>query len=126
MAFFACIAGCIKRWEDMDDESVSDISELSYSTKIESSVHVSTKPAIIGTAAPTDKPTASDQNTTGGKNIAGSSAGNTSDAHAATGGDGGKTENAHSTLSRDSGGVEQQPGDNKQDGSSEIVASSTI
>lgn len=126
MAFFACIAGCSKLWEDMDDESVSDISELSNSTKIESSVTVSPKPVIIGTAAPTDKPTASDQNATGGKNIAGSSAGNTSDVHAATGGDGGKTENTHSNLDRDSGGVKQQPGDNKRDGSSEIVASPAI
>ena len=83
----------------------SHISELSNSTKIESSVTVSPKPVIIGTAAPTDKPTASDQNATGGKNIAGSSAGNTSDVHAATGGDGGKTENTHSNLDRDSGGV---------------------
>jgi hypothetical protein len=101
MALFVCIAGCNKVREDSDDESISDISELSYPTKTRSPVvHVPPKPAIIGTGAPTDKAIAKDQGVGGKENAAGRGSGAVSDAHAAAGEDGGKTEDANPTSSQ--------------------------
>lgn len=96
MALFVCIAGCSKVREDSDDESISDISELSYPTKTRSPVvHVPPKPAIIGTGASTDKAIAKDQSVGGRENAAGSGTGVVSGAHAAAGEDREKTEDAN-------------------------------
>ena len=101
MALFVCIAGCNKVREDMDDESISDISELSYPTKTRSPiVHVPPKSAIIGTGAPTDKAIPKDQNVGGRDNAVGSGSGHVSDAHAVAGDDGGKTGDANPSLNQ--------------------------
>ena len=125
MAFFACVACCDKARRDMDMESVSDISEISFPTKTRSPIiQVAPKPTIIDMAMTKDKPPAKDGSAREGERVVKTRGESNPDSLVASVGAGGKIGNRKHHSSRGSGDIIYRSDDKTAGGSLEVSVSS--